>query len=103
MRRSNLTMVAAGLAGAAVAGYGLSMGRSAWRSTGGSPNGRGILLILVVAAGYVLMPFFGGRGLFRGHDKEPGEAFLLMIGYLLLILAGWLVGFLVIAELHYLD
>lgn len=82
-RRSRLALVAAGVGGAAVAGFGLAFGRDIYRK---SKKDAGLIVLLLVV---VSCPFIGGRGLVRGHDRGLfGTIVLTVIGSLLLIAAG---------------
>lgn len=82
-KRSKLTLVAAGVGGAAVAGFGLSFGRDIYNKS--KKNMDVILLLLAV----VFCPFIGGRGLVRGHDRGLfGTIFLTVFGSILLIAIG---------------
>ncbi|RCW77698.1 hypothetical protein [Phyllobacterium bourgognense] len=91
MKRSSLALIAAGVGGAAVAGYGLSIGRDAWKSTK-----KNFLLILFLAAvaGAMAVPFIGGRELVRGHDRGFfGTVFKTLVGSALLLASGFVMGF----------
>ncbi|TIQ33082.1 MAG: hypothetical protein E5X48_25065 [Mesorhizobium sp.] len=82
-RRSKLALVAAGVGGAAVAGFGLAFGRDIYRK---SKKNAGLIVLLLVV---VTCPFIGGRGLVCGHDRGLfGTIFLTVLGSLLLIGAG---------------
>ena len=94
---STLAKLAAGVGGAAVAGFGLSAGRSAWKST---VKNRGTILsfmmVLTVIAAAATLPFLGGRELVRGHKRSVLHALILTgIGSMLLILLGYGAGLLV--------
>ncbi|MHA6643673.1 hypothetical protein [Mesorhizobium sp. A623] len=83
-RRSKLALVAAGVGGAAVAGFGLSFGRDIYKKS--KKNLEIILLLLAV----IFCPFIGGRGLVRGHDRGVlGTIFLTIIGSISLIAVGF--------------
>ncbi|TKB20415.1 MAG: hypothetical protein E5V75_04925 [Mesorhizobium sp.] len=82
-RRSKLALVAAGVGGAAVAGFGLAFGRDIYKK---SKKNAGLIVLLLVV---VSCPFIGGRGFVRGHDRGLfGTIFLTVLGSLLLIAAG---------------
>lgn len=90
MKRSEplkLSMLAAGVGGAAIAGFGFAAGRALYK---GTKNSAGLLLLLAAA---FICPFIGGRGLVRGHNRGFfGTLFLTLIGNLLLIaisIAAW--------------
>lgn len=79
--RSSLSLVAASMGGAAVAGFGLAAGRDLYK---GTKNSAGLLLLLGAA---LVCPFIGGRELVRGHDRGFwGTFFLTYIGSILLLL-----------------
>lgn len=79
-----MALIAAGAGGAAIAGFGLSMGRDIYKGT--KKNGGFIVLLLTV----IVFPFIGGRGLVRGHDRGFfGTLFLTYIGSILLIAIGF--------------
>ncbi|WP_109366644.1 hypothetical protein [Ochrobactrum soli] len=83
--KSTLALIATGVGGAAVAGFGLSMGRDIYKGT--KKNGGNLLLLLAV----IFCPFIGGRGLVRGHDRGVlGTLFLTYIGSILLIAIGFI-------------
>lgn len=83
-KHSKLALVAAGVGGAAIAGYGLAFGRDMYKET--KKNVGLIVLVLIV----VFCPFIGGRGMVRGHDRGLiGTLFLTFIGSTLLIAAGF--------------
>lgn len=83
-KRSNLAILAAGVGGAAVAGFGLSFGRDIYKKS--KKNLEIILLLLAV----IFCPFIGGRGLVRGHDRGVfGTIFLTIIGSVVLIAIGF--------------
>jgi len=89
-RRSTLALLAAGLGGAAVAGFGLSVGRDVYKST---KKGAGLILIVAAALGAILLPMLGARELVRGHDRGPfGTAFITIIGSFALIAIGFVLG-----------
>ncbi|WP_109369328.1 hypothetical protein [Ochrobactrum soli] len=82
--KSTLAMIATGAGGAAVAGFGLSLGRDIYKGT--KKNGGNLLLLLAV----IFCPFIGGRALVRGHDRGVmGTLFLTYIGSILLIAIGF--------------
>ena len=82
-KRSKLSLLAAGVGGAAVAGFGLAFGRDVY-----SKSKKNIQIILLVLA-VVFCPFIGGRGLVRGHDRGPiGTIFLTVFGSFFLIAVG---------------
>ncbi|MER8650983.1 hypothetical protein [Mesorhizobium sp. M0586] len=82
--RSRLALVAAGIGGTAVAGFGLAFGRDLYKKTKKNVE----LIALLLAA--IFCPFIGGRGLVRGHDRGIfGTIFLTVLGSLLLIVAGF--------------
>ncbi|MBX3582833.1 MAG: hypothetical protein KF810_13140 [Rhizobiaceae bacterium] len=90
-KTSTLAMIAAGVGGAAVAGYGLAMGRDAWRST---KRNQSTIVILLAIAGAVALPFLGGRNLVRGHDRGlTATLFLTLIGSTALIAIGLVLAF----------
>src|SRR5690606_38935698 len=62
-KRSNLALLAAGAGGAAVAGFGLALGKDVYKK---SKKNLGLILVLLVV---LFFPFFGGRELVRGHDR----------------------------------
>ncbi|MER9971193.1 hypothetical protein [Mesorhizobium sp. M0060] len=81
--RSKLALVAAGIGGTAVAGFGFAFGRDIYKKTKKNVE----LIALLLAA--VICPFIGGRGLVRGHDRGIfGTIFLTVLASLLLIAAG---------------
>lgn len=83
-KRAKLPFIAAGVGGAAVAGFGLAFGRDIYRKS--KKNIEIILLLLAV----VFCPFIGGRGLVRGHDRGPlGTIFLTVAGSILFIAIGF--------------
>lgn len=83
-KRSKLALVAAGVGGAAVAGFGLSFGRDIYKKT------KKDIGIIVLVLAVIFCPFIGGRGLVRGHDRGVlGTLFLTVIGSMLLIAAGF--------------
>jgi len=83
-KRSKLALVAAGVGGAAVAGFGLAFGRDIYKKS--KKNIEFILLLLAI----IFCPFIGGRGLVRGHDRGLfGTIFLTFIGSVLLIVVGF--------------
>lgn len=89
-RKSSLALMAAGIGGAAVAGYGLSMGRDIYKST--KKNTSPIIFLLAIV-GAICLPLFGARELVRGHDRGPfGTIFKTLIGSLLLIIIGFVLG-----------
>ncbi|MBZ9898528.1 hypothetical protein LB545_29895 [Mesorhizobium sp. BR1-1-6] len=82
--RPKLALVAAGIGGTAVAGFGLGLGRDIYRKTKKNVE----LIALLLAA--VFCPFIGGRGLVRGHNRGIfGTIFLTILGSLLLIVTGF--------------
>ncbi|ESX14459.1 hypothetical protein X768_01675 [Mesorhizobium sp. LSJC265A00] len=82
--RSRLALVAAGIGGTAVAGFGFAFGRDIYKKTKKNVE----LIALLLAA--VFCPFIGGRGLVRGHDRGIfGTIFLTVLGSVLLIVAGF--------------
>lgn len=84
-RRSKLALVAAGVGGAAVAGFGLAFGRDIYKKS--RKNIEIILLLLAI----IFCPFIGGRGLIRGHDRGlVGTIFLTIVGSILLITVGYI-------------
>jgi hypothetical protein len=90
MERSTLATIAAGLGTGAVAGYGLSMGRGAYRE---SANLRGIVLVLVIILLYFATAFFGVKNMIRGYDKSDAAGFFKVLGYALLALAVWPIAY----------
>jgi hypothetical protein len=89
-RKSTLAILAAGLGGAALAGFGLSMGRDLWR---GSKKNLGFIVFMMAALGAVILPCLGGRELVRGHDRGAlGTVFLTLIGSTLLMIIGFLLA-----------
>lgn len=95
MRHSSLSSLAASVGSAAVAGYGLSIGRDFWKST---KKNRGLLLILLVIGCALALPLLGGRGLLRGHDRGFfGTVVATVIGNLFLVSAGFAISFALIA------
>ncbi|MBZ9746811.1 hypothetical protein LB516_16300 [Mesorhizobium sp. CO1-1-7] len=81
--RSRLALVAAGIGGTAVAGFGFAFGSDIYKKTKKNVE----LIALVLAT--VFCPFIGGRGLVRGHDRGIFETiFLTVLASLLLIAAG---------------
>ncbi|GLU28000.1 hypothetical protein [Brucella sp. NBRC 12950] len=83
--KSTLALIAAGVGGAAVAGFGLSMGRDIYK--GAKKNSGNLLLLLSV----IFCPFIGGRELVRGHDRGVlGTFFITYIGSILLIAIGFI-------------
>lgn len=82
--RSRLALVAAGIGGTAVAGFGFAFGRDIYNKTKKNVE----LIALVLAT--VFCPFVGGRGLVRGHDRGIfGTIFLTVLGSLILIVVGF--------------
>lgn len=63
-KRIPIAAIAAGVGGAAVAGFGLGIGRDTWKAA--KKNTGGLFFLLLLAAALVL-PFFGGRNLLRGY------------------------------------
>lgn len=89
--KSTLALIAAGAGGAAVAGFGLSMGRDIYKGT--KKNGVNLILLLTV----IVLPFIGGRGLVRGHDRGFfGTIFLTYIASILLIAIGFVAAMLLV-------
>lgn len=85
-RKSSLALIAAGIGGAAVAGYGLSMGRDLWKST---KRNQGIIIAILALIGAIALPMLGCRELVRGHDRGAvGTLFKTVIGSTLLVLVG---------------
>lgn len=83
-KRSNLALLAAGVAGSAAAGFGFAFGKDAYKKT--KKNVFSILLILAV----VFFPFLGGRNLVRGHDRGfCTTVFITLLGSVLLIVVGF--------------
>ncbi|WP_192360239.1 hypothetical protein [Mesorhizobium mediterraneum] len=86
--KSVLGTVALGLGGSAVAGYGLGMGRDAWKAT--KKHSGTIMLLVAITAAFAL-PFLGGRNLVRGYRARWVSAWGIASG-VLLIAAGWAVA-----------
>ncbi|MFL0693675.1 MAG: hypothetical protein ACJLUP_16725 [Agrobacterium tumefaciens] len=87
----NLAWIAAGVGGAAVAGFGLSLGRDAYGSLR-----RNFTLILLLAFAFV-GPFLGGRELVRGHDRGVlATLFLTVVGSLLMIILGFVAALIIV-------
>lgn len=83
-KRSKLALIAAGVSGAAVAGFGFAFGRDIYKKS--KKNVEIILLLLAI----IFCPFIGGRGLVRGHDRGVfGTLFLTVLGSILLITIGF--------------
>lgn len=79
--RSNLSLIAASIGGAAIAGFGLAAGRDLYK---GTKNNAGVLLLLGAA---LVCPYIGGRELVRGHDRGFwGTLFLTYIGSIFLLI-----------------
>lgn len=79
-------MIAAGVGGAAVAGYGLAMGRDLWGST---KRNQSLVFLILAIVGAIALPFLGGRNLVRGHDRGFAETlFLTVVGSTLLVAVG---------------
>lgn len=98
-KRSTLALVAAGVGSAAVAGYGLSIGRDLWKTT---KRSSGVILAAVVLFGAVALPVVGGRALVRGHDRGPiASLFITLIGSACLILVGFGLAFCLLGYLTY--
>ena len=72
-------------AGSAVAGYGLSIGRDAWKLT---KKISGPLFLLLVVASPLILPFFGGRNLVRGYPAPAPKQFRGVLSGVLLVVAG---------------
>lgn len=86
LKHHGLAGIAAGVGGAAVAGYGLSIGHDAWRFT---RRNSGFIIFLLVVIAAAALPFAGMRGLVRGHDRGPvGTLLKTVLGNLFLIAAG---------------
>jgi hypothetical protein len=82
--RSKLALVAAGVGGAAVAGFGLSFGRDVYKKT---KNNIGVIALVFAV---IFCPFIGGRGLLRGHARGLfGTIFLTLLGSVFLIVIGF--------------
>lgn len=82
--KSTLALIATGVGGAAVAGFGLPLGRDIYKGT--KKNGGNLLLLLAV----IFCPFIGGRGLVRGHDRGVlSTLFLTYIVNIFLITIGF--------------
>lgn len=91
MKKNTLSMIGAGLGASAVAGFGLSAGRDIYKSTKKS----GTLIVLLVVLAFC--PFFGARGLVRGHDRGfLGTLLLTYIGSFILIALGFIASLLVV-------
>lgn len=85
-RKSSLAVIAAGVGGAAVAGYGLSMGRDLWQST---KRNQGFIIAVLALVGAIALPMIGCRELVRGHDRGAvGTLFKTFIGSTVLLLVG---------------
>lgn len=96
-RKTSLAMLAAGVGGTAVAGIGLSLGRDVYKSS--KKNGGGILLFVAVLSA-IILPFLGGRGMVRGHDRGLfGTIFKTVIWNLLLISIAFFLAFLALSIL----
>jgi len=66
-KRSVLAYAAAGVSGAALAGFGLGIGRNAWRHA--KKNYLAIMVLIAMFASLSL-PFLGGRNLIRGYPQR---------------------------------
>lgn len=84
-RRPILRAVGLGVAGSAVAGYGLSIGRDAWKVT---KKAAAPLFLLLLIASPLILPFFGGRNLVRGYPASAAKQFWGVLSSVLLIVAG---------------
>ena len=74
----------------AVAGFGLSAGRDVWNMT--KRNG-GLLLFLAVVLAAAVLPFYGARGMVRGHDRSRwGTILNTVLGNLAIAIGGALIG-----------
>lgn len=84
--KSSFALVAAGVGGAAVAGYGLSMGRDLWKST---KNNQATIIAVLALLGAIALPTIGARNLVRGYDRGVvGTLFVTIVGNLLLVVVG---------------
>ncbi|UVK39367.1 hypothetical protein LHFGNBLO_000727 [Mesorhizobium sp. AR10] len=98
-KRSTLALVAAGVGSAAVAGYGLSIGRDLWKTT---KRSQGVIIVAIALFGAVALPVVGGRGLVRGHDRGPIAGLLItFVGSVCLILVGFGLAFCLLGYLTY--
>lgn len=84
-KKSNLALVAAGLGGAAVAGYGFAVGRDLWKST---KNNQLAIVAVLVLLGAVALPTLGARNLVRGHARGVVDNLLATLGSVALIAIG---------------
>jgi hypothetical protein len=84
-RRPILRAVGLGVAGSAVAGYGLSIGRDAWKVT---KKAAGPLFLLLLIASPLILPFLGGRNLVRSYAAPAARQFWGVLSSVLLIVAG---------------
>jgi hypothetical protein len=84
-RRPILRAVGLGVAGSAVAGYGLSIGRDAWKVT---KKGAAPLFLLLLIASPLILPFPGGRNLVRSYAAPAARQFWGVLSSVLLIVAG---------------
>jgi hypothetical protein len=96
-RKSALALLAAGVGGAAVAGYGLSIGRDMWKATKKTRSEILFLsMIVAVLLGAVALPFIGGRELVKGHDRGViGTIFITILGSVALVPVGIVLAFFV--------
>ncbi|WP_214473439.1 hypothetical protein [Mesorhizobium sp. dw_380] len=89
-RKSSLALIAAGIGGAAVAGYGLSIGRDLWKST--KKNQMQLFAILALI-GAITLPTLGARELVKGHDRGvAGTVFKTIIGSIVLTGIGFVLA-----------
>lgn len=85
-KRPQLALIAAGVGGAAVAGFGFAFGRDIYAKTK-----RYLIIILLLFVAFV-GPFLGGRWLFRGYDGGiAARTILTFAASLFLIAAGFVV------------
>jgi hypothetical protein len=88
-RRPILRAVGLGVAGSAVAGYGLSIGRDAWKGT--KKIAVPLLFwtaVLLLIASPLILPFLGGRNLVRSYAAPAARQFWGVLSGVLLIVAG---------------
>ena len=90
-KRSVLAYAAAGVGGAALAGFGLGIGRDAWRYT--KKNYLGIVVLITLFASLSL-PFLGARNLVRGYPRRSAVVAVKgFAGSLVLIVLGAAMAF----------
>ncbi len=92
-RRTMLAGLALGIGGAAVVGYGVAMGRDAWRAT---KKRGGFLLFLALIACAIVLPFLGGRYLTRGYPEGQSPPVFTSV---MLIIGGGFLGFVAVGIL----